>query len=696
MTSQFVSVSLQSQSIWDCLLHLAGVCDGANTQDAVGFNGADSDFGKQLADSLRQYGRLSEKQTFAAWKMMKKYRRQLKKAGLELPKEYDEVLQGDRLSGDTWRVRNLSKGSQYTVTASDFETRCECIAGQNGATCDHVKWVWAQLPDPNYTQIDTLHEEPNEAEAILTAQIIELRSPYAPFREGLGNQQQAAFDLAIDWFKAQTSTPFVLKGYAGVGKSFTIQRIMKAIQSDRPNLRIALVAPTHKAKKVLLKFAAQAGLENVTVETIHSLLHVRPGKPDSNGKRQLISQFKQGKHYREFDLVAVDEASMIGSELIRWQVVTPNKARHLDDWFDQLESAESAQNWGRCRDIRREIDTILRTGWRPDQSIAQILEQGQFHAPTIFMGDPAQLPPIEDESDQSPVFEIPNGYELTEVQRYDGAIAQYVTRLRSNLSAQFPGRFVSGGNITRHVSTDWLSNLIEACEANREKDSDNVRALAWTNKRVHEINTAVRGVLYEGLCDQPYLEGERVFAKEAVMVPNTDRGYLDYEIFLHSCAEAQIREVQEDLVPILDADGRPTDLKVPCYKLSLVSELGEMATVTTAIDPEAIEILTYYLRQQKSAIAGIDNPAERAKAWAYFYQVLDQFNVFQAGKAIAPRLQYAYALTVHQSQGSTFAHTFVDVANILTASYRGVEYRNRLLYVACTRPSQHLSVLSNF
>jgi exodeoxyribonuclease-5 len=53
-------------------------------------------------------------------------------------------------------------------------------------------------------------------------------------------------------------------------------------------------------------------------------------------------------------------------------------------------------------------------------------------------------------------------------------------------------------------------------------------------------------------------------------------------------------------------------------------------------------------------------------------------------------VDYAYASTVHKSQGSTFDTVFVDRRDLQAC--RGDE-RDALLYVAVTRPSRRLALL---
>lgn len=73
-----------TKSATDTLHHaveyLASRCDGATKHDQVGFSAFDADFGHSLASQERW----SEKQTAAAMKLLKRYRKQLKAAGIDI------------------------------------------------------------------------------------------------------------------------------------------------------------------------------------------------------------------------------------------------------------------------------------------------------------------------------------------------------------------------------------------------------------------------------------------------------------------------------------------------------------------------------------------------------------------------------------------------------------------------------------
>ena len=73
-----------TSTVVNALQYLAGVCDGAQTRDGHGFNGADARFGHDLADKSKRWT-LSPAQLYAALEMMRKYQDQLHHVGMELP-----------------------------------------------------------------------------------------------------------------------------------------------------------------------------------------------------------------------------------------------------------------------------------------------------------------------------------------------------------------------------------------------------------------------------------------------------------------------------------------------------------------------------------------------------------------------------------------------------------------------------------
>ena len=98
----------------------------------------------------------------------------------------------------------------------------------------------------------------------------------------------------------------IVTGGPGTGKTFTLERIMKAYQRWHPELKIQLAAPTGKAAKRMNE-SIDSSLLDVYGEakTIHRMLGARHDGSFSRGvKNRLI-----------FDVVIIDEASMIDIDL---------------------------------------------------------------------------------------------------------------------------------------------------------------------------------------------------------------------------------------------------------------------------------------------------------------------------------------------------------------------------------------------
>lgn len=113
--------------------------------------------------------------------------------------------------------------------------------------------------------------------------------------------QRAAIELAA-------RQPFsIITGGPGTGKTFTLVRIVRALQAAQPELRIALAAPTGKAAQrmqaVLSAEFSQAGIamgNMQTAQTVHRLLGLGGAAPRYHAKNLL-----------PFDLIVIDEGSML-------------------------------------------------------------------------------------------------------------------------------------------------------------------------------------------------------------------------------------------------------------------------------------------------------------------------------------------------------------------------------------------------
>lgn len=120
----------------------------------------------------------------------------------------------------------------------------------------------------------------------------------------LNAKQQAAVDMAADWYKKQNEPIFKLAGYAGTGKTTVATTIAHALEPHKD--RILFCAYTGKAACVM----RQKGMPG---QTIHSAIYNYEVEVDPvTNRKKFVKYLKESLPY---SLIIVDEASMVGSEV---------------------------------------------------------------------------------------------------------------------------------------------------------------------------------------------------------------------------------------------------------------------------------------------------------------------------------------------------------------------------------------------
>lgn len=123
----------------------------------------------------------------------------------------------------------------------------------------------------------------------------------------LSEDQKKAYDTIQDWYKDPTDY-LTMGGFAGTGKSSLITTIRK----DFGKIKVAFCAFTGKAASVLkLKFKEKNYSEDF-VGTIHSLIYI----PIVDKKTKRIKGWRKQIEL-DFDLIVIDEASMVDEVLFR-------------------------------------------------------------------------------------------------------------------------------------------------------------------------------------------------------------------------------------------------------------------------------------------------------------------------------------------------------------------------------------------
>ncbi len=415
------------------------------------------------------------------------------------------------------------------------------------------------------------------------------------------SQEQWRALQALEQFVASEERLYLLAGYAGTGKTTLLQALIVRLQEQDDLRKIVLTAFSNKATKVLSSMADRWDID-VECMTCCKLLGMRPAIDDATGKQVFQRDLDKDSEIENYQLVVVDECSMINEEL--WQILV--------------------------------------------DSVSGLYTSIQI----LFVGDPAQLPPVQER--ESPCFrEIYQRADLTEVVRYGGAIGVLAEQIRQNLERRHFPRLRSDTNdehtegifVTRR--RQWESLLIRAFTSDGYKqDPDRVRVLAYTNRRVNQLNSKIRTAIF-GPDVERFVKGERLVANSPCMEGES--------VLLQTSAECEVLNASE-------GDAGPWQI----WHLKVLTDENRYLRLRVLHEASQGD---YQLKLQGYA---------KEKRWMEFWQLKQFFH----------DVNYAYSLTIHKSQGSTFQDVFVDLPNLNVN--RDVVERNQLCYVAITRAAKRL------
>ena len=128
--------------------------------------------------------------------------------------------------------------------------------------------------------------------------------------------QEQAKNLIVEWFFNRSDPVFVLAGYAGTGKTFLINYVVKEVLKLEVGEEAVFVSPTGKAATVLAQGGTVAG-------TVHGLIYIRDEDDfdvDEDGEiiqKNRLSFYKRESIDEKIRLIVIDEASMVNGEMLR-------------------------------------------------------------------------------------------------------------------------------------------------------------------------------------------------------------------------------------------------------------------------------------------------------------------------------------------------------------------------------------------
>lgn len=448
--------------------------------------------------------------------------------------------------------------------------------------------------------------------------------------EPTAQQQELFTKLHAFLTSGEEDDCFILKGYAGTGKTTIVGALVKALPAYE--FKVVLLAPTGRAAKVITNYSGRKAF------TIHKRIYRK------KSALNMDEGFAIAENMNTNTLFIVDEASMVSDESGRFH------GSLLNDLVNYVYNTKN------CK--------------------------------LLLVGDTAQLPPVG--ADDSPALDAKLmkdrfgltifGYELTDVlrQQKDSGILFNVTKVRDIIREGkeiMPQIVTKGYKDVYRMGSDMLEEGLNY--AYSKYGHDETLIICRSNKNANMYNRQIRGRIL--------MREEELTGGDQLMIVKNNYFWLEGQEegstgFIANGDIARIRKVRkiEDMYGFRFAD---VQLEFTDYAEDPVLDckilLDTLYSEAPALLPD----------DQKRFYN------EAMKDYEHIPNKRDKHNELKLNPYYnALQVKFAYAITCHKAQGGQWEAVFVD-QGYLTDEMVNTDFL-RWFYTACTRATQELYLVN--
>lgn len=264
----------------------------------------------------------------------------------------------------------------------------------------------------------------------------------------LSTKQEGAVKAATNWFRNNNLEPFKLTGYAGSGKSTILPVIIDSLGIDPEG--VAFCAPTGKAAKVMGAKLAQFDIKT-RCRTIHSYIYTPKMEKPAVLERRLIDLRNQLEYAtnNQHQYPTTEDFKKAERELLL-QIKQTDK--ELDKALDRNDHPGFLINLE--SEVRNKQLIVVDEASMVGTELATDLMS--FGIPILAMGDPGQLKPIQDD----PGFDLDNpDWFLDEIHRQaaDNPIIRLATKAREGETLDY-GDYGDGVKVITRRQDQYTTN----------------------------------------------------------------------------------------------------------------------------------------------------------------------------------------------------------------------------------------------
>lgn len=475
----------------------------------------------------------------------------------------------------------------------------------------------------------------------------------APISDGLTSGQRNALKVFKSFLNGGNET-MLLTGGGGVGKSYVMGKMIEMVEG-----RAIILSPKHKIKKL---HNDKNVLENCTYQ---SFLGIKPNRRNVNDKTGIIP----------------------------YEIISPGKTlRKVNEALQDCDVVFVEE----CSQLEKQVYNYIRE---------------YIHCKIVFVGDDAQIPPIN-EGISKAITDADITVELLEVVRYSGELLTYCQAIRNEIKSD-KHCFSFHSQLEDNAMVSTLRNGFKAVETfvARYKGGVDIKLLTYTNAKMLGYNEMINGILFEDEISQ----GLEYFVGQKLIANGDSKTYRPIN-------ELGVRYVKDEptlaMISLMDKFDEILVSGVDFGKDTVLSGVGMRDEVmgayfeefkslfdldkgygTTITDNRLISLLmtrfTYYF------ITGVNEVGVEINVRVLADESKGCFNTL-LGKlhddkdwllkdlllSLTHNLQPSLSLTIDQSQGSTYEEVILDCDGV-----KNLRNINRY-YVGISRGKNHLYLLN--
>ena len=323
----------------------------------------------------------------------------------------------------------------------------------------------------------------------------------------LNEEQNNVYNNLLKFLQSDENEVLLI-GYAGTGKTTLITKFINDIINNKLVKRIAIAAPTHKAVGIIKnklygniyeKEQSKNLMKYVEVLTIHRLLNYQ-NYIDNNGNTYFAKSLVD-TNWDIYNLIVIDECSMLNNQIIN--------------------------------DILLELEKNY--------------ENKNNKLKIIYLGDPAQLPPVNQKISKIFTRNITKYYLEKIIRTNNNNIMDLSNQHRkwilSGNDDDMPNlELYNSNSIKIHDNTSvWLNNFIN-------NNNKNNIILSWTNKKCNLYNDYIRKSIFKKENLSKYELGEILIFQDYYRVKIGDNKDIHNYINFYTSEQVKLYDINTKII----------------------------------------------------------------------------------------------------------------------------------------------------